>query len=535
MKKRNRTLIVISFILIISLLSGCLPSVEEAQRNTVEMLEEQMKEREQGNEEALAEQEELSESSLRVYMIGYQASSAEESFYQTRFLLGEFTSQAQVWGPESHIFYAGLQAFQEEYPEVELVVEYGAPSGIFARLEEDRQAGTLPDVIVASYSSQEYNLNSYIEEGYFEDLSSFFQQDGLYENQQYVNKVLEAGRVDGKQLIFPLTFNMNLFFTSEAMLDDQHFSVDAGLSHYEIMELLTSAFLNRESTLLAYNNTQASTFIYNLFDLSSGEDPFQPSQEYFERITRLYEAYLMSDFQMSRAELKEFVAAQQLKALDYNFSNAWQCHREYVGLATEAFPLLREQAALIGEGGISNGMLQSFAAEAYYYNSRFADKGETLRCIPIPLKDNPGAYAAPVSTFGAVLAGSDQSEMGYTLLRYLADTPHSMFLDLSVNRQCIEEVLEQYTQTSFDYSPALGNFPPEAEPEPGTWSSNRYLIQPMSEETAQTLRDMIDHIEASQLPNGKARRHVREQAERYIYGDLDSIEQAYAAIDTGIE
>ena len=162
MKKRNRTLIVISFILIISLLSGCLPSVEEAQRNTVEMLEEQMKEREQGNEEALAEQEELSESSLRVYMIGYQASSAEESFYQTRFLLGEFTSQAQVWGPESHIFYAGLQAFQEEYPEVELVVEYGAPSGIFARLEEDRQAGTLPDVIVDSYSIKEYNLNSYI-------------------------------------------------------------------------------------------------------------------------------------------------------------------------------------------------------------------------------------------------------------------------------------------------------------------------------------------------------------------------------------
>lgn len=476
---------------------------------------------------------------LDVYMFGDSIlnSVTGEELNQSCFTLGEFTERSQIWGNEGHLYYAAVEEFERETSMEVRVSYFLTTSAILEQLKLDAEQSSLPDVIVGSYTSEDYDLAPFLWNDFFCDLTPFFEEDEVMSGGNYVTKVMEAGNINGKQVLFPLTFNMNLLMTSEEVLRRHNFPLLKDYSYDEMIDVFTQEWSNQgrenDEILLLQFSDMWNTYPYSLFDGASGisyldfeTQEVTLDQEYFYQLTELYKAYLCDDFTMSQEELKQNVA-QSNQGLPYKDSKYEKTTALIIEEILDGFDYVHERAVYIADGGTQGFSLHSFAAQAGYYESRYKENNEEFVCMAVPMKENQNEYAAIVTTFGAVLNDSQHTRKGYQFLKQLADSDHFMYMDLSVNQDRISDTFDALTGTEFDFYPAQGKFPPEDVPEGQDWLGDCYTIKPMSKETSLYLQDMIEHIGVTTLPQGLARQVVRREAERYIYGDVDSMEEAY--------
>ena len=183
--------------------------------------------------------------------------------------------------------------------------------------------------------------------------------------------------------------------------------------------------------------------------------------------------------------------------------------------------------------------MHSFVANTQYFESRFSDNEEQFLCIGVPSKNNSEGYAAQITSFGMVLSGSEKAEEGYQLLKMLADTEHWQFSEMPVNRNTIEMMLGQAISMQYMFHPSISIGLPAANKEPQfvsmlteesqaeKWYGDGYAIKPLSQDTADYLLYMIDHIETANLPEYQLAKAVRKEMEEYIWGDTETMEQAY--------
>lgn len=482
------------------------------------------------------------DSVLNVYMFGDSVYNTNDDyeFFTTSFTLGEFSGLQRIWGEEGHMYYEPVQEFQKQTG-VEVNIQFFiATTDILTQLSKDLEAGTGPDVIIGSIASENYDLLPYMEEGYFYDLTPFFEEDEILSGGDYVTPIMEAGQFHEQQLIFPLTFNMNLLMTSEENLQKNHFPISRDYTYNELVKTFIDAWSDSdrdadELLMLQYSDMW-NTFPYDFFSVASGRElkdintkQLILDQKTFEDWAMLFEAYLEDDYSMTRAELKSLVAINN-QHLDYKPSKTLAATNKATRKILGHFDFLHNQAVCITDGGMASFHLHSFAAQASYYESRFSDQGEEFLCIGVPMQQDPDYYAAQVTTFGAVTSDSNHAKEGYQFLKFLADSPRFMHFDLSVNKEQIDSTFDDLTSTYFDFYPAMGNFPPEDVPEGQDWLGDAYTIQPMTSATRDYLQSMIDHIGAVSLPNRERWKIIQEEIERYIYGDVNTLDEAYANV-----
>lgn len=193
------------------------------------------------------------------------------------------------------------------------------------------------------------------------------------------------------------------------------------------------------------------------------------------------------------------------------------------------FGFVRSNVGYIADGGSRSYCLHSFAAQAGYYESRFSDEEEEFVCVGIPSREQSDEYSAIVTTFGGVISDSDKAELGFQLLKLMADTSRHMYFDLSVNREQIEISLNQLRQTSTEFYPAQGDYPPDIVPEgeEELWLGEKYIIKPMTEKTSNYLLDLVNNIGDATLPDNAARNAVFTELQKYVYGETETIDEAY--------
>lgn len=482
---------------------------------------------------------------INIYMFSDVVINGEtgEKLNPSCYTLGEFTERSQIWGNEGHLYYSAIEEFKKNTSLEVRVSYFGTTYEILEQLKEDAKQNKLPDVIVGSYTSEKYNLIPFLLNDWFYDLTPFFEEDEIISGGNYVSKVIEAGNINGRQVLFPLTFNMNILMSSKEVLKEHNFPILKDYSYDEIVNVFIEEWSNSkrendEMPLIQFTDMW-NTYPYSLFDAASGvtyldleTQRVTLDKKYFFQLAKIYEAYLCNDFNMSQKELKES-AVRNNQELSYKHSK----YEKMIGLVTEeildGFDYIHDHAIYISDGGMQGFSLHSFAAQANYYESRFKEKNEEFLCIGIPMKESQNEYTAVVTTFGAVLNHSQHAKEGYNFLKHLADSAHFMYMDLSVNKEQIMETFSEFTNTQFEFYPAQGQFPPDDVPEGQDWLGESYTIQPMSEQTSLYLQNMIDKVGIAILPQAIPQQMVQNEIARYIYGDIDSMENAYQnAIDS---
>lgn len=482
--------------------------------------------------------EEKNDEALIVYLVGNEAlTNYGESYYQTRYSIGEFLSHALVWGEEGYMYYDAIEAFKKTSSLPVEITFFSTTAALLEQVEREKKNGEKgPDAVIGSYTCDEYCLYPYIEQEMFADLTPYFEQDEIYTGEEYFSAVLQSGAIQGGQYIFPLTFNMNILMSSRESLQ-QHGVALTGEETYEELAVKFTNLWNEErdedEMLLMQFSNMWNDYAYVLFDAASGislidyeTGEIQLDFDYFKRLAELYKAYLINDYAMSQDELRQ-MADENQGFLNEKFSRYGKISNLAVSKMLNTFEEIHDQTVCFAEGGNSSYFMHSFAAQTGYYESRYADKGEEFVCIGIPAANPAQGYAAQVTSWGAVIKDAQNEEAGYQFIKCLADTKRFMHFDVSVNRNITNETLDDLCETQYEFYPALGNFPPDRVPEGEDWIGDAYTIQPMTKESREYMEHMLTHIDRALLPEWELHRCMTRAIENYIFGQADSLDAAY--------
>jgi ABC-type glycerol-3-phosphate transport system substrate-binding protein len=97
-------------------------------------------------------------------------------------------------------------------------------------------SGGGPDIIVTlpTYLPE---LTKYIENGIFCDLNEMIEKDGEFKLSEYNEKVMESGVYNSKRYFIPLTYSVNLLFSTNDILDKNNINLDKkGVSLKQLSE-----------------------------------------------------------------------------------------------------------------------------------------------------------------------------------------------------------------------------------------------------------------------------------------------------------
>ena len=453
----------------------------------------------------------------------------EDELYTTGYLLGEFPEVAEKWSEAGYIYYSAIEKYKKETNR-EVEIEFFNDSlSMLETAHNEWKNGQGPDVILGSYTSAGYSLYPYIEDGMFSDLLSYFESDEIYSSGQYLTSVLEAGLINDHQVIFPMTFNMNVLYTSEDRMKEEGIWLSEEMYYDDFVNIFMNGWkepANQDSYLMVQFTNMDNNYPYVLFQAASGEKivdyetgRITLNKEAFTDWLNIYQGFVCNDYEMTEEELKAAKKSGDSSKYD-------QLRRGFGGEAVnDLFGALLPKVLCFAEGGNCSYSAHSFVANARYYESRFSEFEEEFVCLGIPTKGNPEGYAAQITNFGVVLSNSEKQREGYELIKCLVDTKHWMHLDLSVNKEVIEETLDELNTSYYDFYSQIGTpaalglgvnelFPP-------------VRLQPMSDEAKDYMNYLVDHIETANLPEFELYLIVTEEIEDYIWGSTESVDAAY--------
>lgn len=165
------------------------------------------------------------------------------------------------------------------------------------RQASELMAGMGPDIITFQY----YNgtdrmglLNSflkYVPQGLLYDLNQLMAKDGDFKLPEYNAGALESGVFNGKRYFVPLSCNVEVFFTTEEKLEENHIGIDADDWNWEALLKQAeeyrkrsgrSSFFNWRDYLAGLIGNWGASFI----DLGSGSSSFASGE--FEALLKTY-------------------------------------------------------------------------------------------------------------------------------------------------------------------------------------------------------------------------------------------------------
>lgn len=364
------------------------------------------------------------------------------------------------------------------------------------------------------------------------DLTPYFEQDQIYSNGQYVEPVLRAGIQNEQQLAFPLIFNMYALYTSEESLARHRLDLSSDASFAEIVSTFTSELNNLsrptdEVLLMGFEDLPMLSSVFQFFLFAGGVSLLDPEtetvtldSEYFEKILSLYEAYIYNNWDCNRSSL-----SQLSDNLSFDYLSSDQSKWYYYSAASNhindsSLSAVTDQVACFIDidSSLNPYQYSSFIAQAAYYESRYRDLDETFMCIGIP-EQQGASYAAQVSLCGLIPAASEHPDESYQLLKYLADTPVPWYLGASINRENISDTMQFLTETTIEL-PIYGSEP--------------YFMQPMSQETAAYLTQMIEQVHTVYLPQNQLRCNIDERLLSYLQTPAMTFDELYKKMEQGI-
>lgn len=310
---------------------------------------------------------------LEVYLVGNQMHSNNEEtekVFQTLYMLGEFTPTASQRGQGGYIFNQAMNSFKREVDREIVITRFDNTATMLETVYDEWKNGGGPDVLIGDYTEGRYCLYPYMEEGMFADLLSYFEQDEIYSSGEYVSNVMKAGMVNDKQLVFPLTFNMNVLYTSEERQNNHEKWFSKGITYSELIQMFCEGWneygKSKDYLMLQFTNMWPTDYPCVLFQAASGErivdyntGKIILNEATFEEWAVIYESFICDDYDMSKEELKEMVKLNN-GVMRYDISSIGKFMLEANDEnQLDVFDILCLDALCIAEGGNRSYTLHS--------------------------------------------------------------------------------------------------------------------------------------------------------------------------------
>lgn len=394
---------------------------------------------------------------------------------------------------DDHYYYTRLldQFMEEEGIEIEVAFGYGG-------LLQLRDNNSYYDLIIDSTARTNWpgtgqrndivSMSELLNEDYCYNMASFFKEENLY-GEDYVKPIMKAGLVDEKQYYFPLSFNLPMLFTSEESLERHKLNIGADSTYDELMSALLDSYHDQIDDIPLYQphyHYRYPYYPYRLFLEGAGRNLSDNNLGFYKKLITFTEGYMST--------------VETIGDID---GMMW-------GGANEAFDLIKEKVACFSSFNAA-GQIMPFALQAAYYESKYTELGERFTAIAIPEEDKVEQYAAKITTYGVIPKNSLYPETACKLLKYLADADFGYLYDMSVNRNRINDTLKELSDPGKEFELVQRRIFEE------------YTMEPMSEDTAVYLQEVIDKIDfAMMMDDEEMYARIQRPMNDYLEGTIDS-------------
>ena len=489
---------------------------------------------------------------LIVYAIGSHVTDTTEpdkSYYFTSYTIGPFGPLANGITDQGYVFFDAFRGFEREIGIDLEIVYFRTMSEIEKQLREDKQNGTMPDIIICNQIAWDTypdisNMYRAMANGWFLDVLPYMEEDGIYIGGEYYNEVLEAGQWEGHQYVIPLCFNLNAIFTSEEDMAEIGIWIDDEMTNAELLQQLEYACVNTPKgtiavdTLTLYSCPPAfiqgywETTGLSVADYDEGKATID--RELFEEVAVFFKQYLQmnltedwdtvletAETYMQKDYWGAFLTPGQLETLD---ENKYRNRQDKVR-ADGGYAWMESGSFFLEENSIS-ARQHSLPGQCVALSTIYEDLNEEMVVIGVPMQEDENSYMAQVQIMGGVVAESEHPYYSYQLLKYLMDREYDPYYTIPVKKENAEKMLDKLASTTFNLYLGLGpvwyedvDFMKELE-------DYQYLLDPLTEDMRMMLENMLDNIGGATLPQFSAYEAIVWHMEAYAF-EMETLDEAY--------
>ena len=439
---------------------------------------------------------------------GYDDDGWLEKTYPTEYMVGPKQIGGIPTASGGNVFQQALEEYENKTGidiEIHYLDEYGRDER-YALQELYEEGNTMPDLVIASKHHQ-YDYYNLAKQGLLLDLTPYTENDGeLQDDEQYYQRVLDAGKINDSQYIIPLTFNLNALVTSERYLQEIGMTIlEEDITYDEVMYLLKRSCEEmtdsamKEAIYESSGSIFTGQYIMSILLASAHSSYFDSdiamtniSVDTLISIYDLMKAYIQQEYNnvygyedMSYTELRH---SGQSKTLNVKFLSGDQY--DYIGIFLTG-----------GRGGGVN-VYHNILSDAAYFHSMAKERGDSMVFVGIPTVDDSDAYSANVDSMMFSFSSTEYPEAVYGLMKYLLNYSFGMEVGLSINRSYTEQQLEDIQNTFL-----------MVYADDRSWDSivmgyktldeikdAMEQLEPLDAETVDQIRYMLDHMEGAELP-----------------------------------
>ena len=140
----------------------------------------------------------------------------------------EDTGKLEIYSPGnmySSILNPAVEIFRQLYPEIEVSYTILSDEEFETRIRTEIPAGRGPDLVLMTYSAFP-DMYKTIGTDLFEDLNPYFGTDAEIALSDFVKPVMDGGVLNGKRYLAPLNYELPVYLTTQAILDEVGMTAD---------------------------------------------------------------------------------------------------------------------------------------------------------------------------------------------------------------------------------------------------------------------------------------------------------------------
>lgn len=385
-----------------------------------------------------------------------------------------------VYYVKEHPFYqAALEAYQRT-AQVSLELHaFDTEEELAQQYTAEGLSGGGADVVLLSDASS-LDAEKLMSEGICFDLTEYLEQDQNYKKEDYFEIVVDAGKLEGKQYILPITFDMGF-----------------AVARNTVSELCGNILTDDVDCYGFYEELLAcQQLLYDSEEIRLGLCFTSDSAEDF-----LLYAYHTSGLELTDGKTVS-VNSEQLRQL-CDFVKAGQ--EEFQSKYEEIKNSGSNSAILVGYQLLYGNPAAIVRQQEYAYEAMFQEKVDYFM-LP---EGTAEGYRATVRDFGLVDAKSDCPEEAYKLLKYLMDYDfYSLGVVYTAGTPVNRNVFDSQLQNLSTITKI-------------TMGKSTMTVSPMEEELVEKLEKQMNQITSAGLPHPDTEQIFTETMADYINGTAD--------------
>lgn len=355
------------------------------------------------------------------------------------------------------------------------------------QVSTELNVGKGPDLFLMDYANK-LNINKLAKNGTIVNMTPYIKNDKTFDIKNYYEPVINAGKINGKQYVLPISFSYTNLFTTKECLKENNVNLEKGYTYKDVLNAISKSINKADednqtiplAQILNRNDYVTMLLIaFSIPVIDYNKDKVILDKDMFREIadfTKKYYPYAVEAFE-NKQQNKFF--SENLNKVDYFICN------------NQNFP------------------------NSLYLNENLSSIEKNYVNLSLPKFDNPNKMSGQIYHYTMINSNSKNKQLAYHASRTMMDiaTHKNIGDNFPVNRQRFDEHLNLIMNSNNN-----------------SVLDNNKLPIVVSEKQTSEIKSILDNIKSVSLYNIDELMIIRDGINPYISGENKTFDECFNEI-----